>query len=80
VAKQIVPNNPDSIIERIPTIKIPTLILWGHNDPVIPLEHAHRFNKEILNSKLEVIQKCGHVPHEEKPEQTAEFINKFFND
>lgn len=78
VAKQIVPNNPDAIIKRIPKIRIPTLILWGDNDPVIPREHGHRFNKEIQNSKLEVIQECGHVPHEEKPEETSEFITKFF--
>lgn len=80
VAKQIVPDNPDSIIQRIPNIKIPTLVLWGHNDPVIPIEHAHRFHQEIVNSKLEVIQQCGHVPHEEKPEQVASSIIQFFKD
>ena len=78
VAKQVVPVNHNSIIEKIRTISIPTLIIWGEQDPVIPVAHAHRLHREIPNSRLEIIPECGHLPHEEKSQLTTEFIRQFF--
>jgi len=53
-------------------IALPTLIIWGEHDKVIPLENAYRFKSEISNSELVVIEKAGHLPFDENP--TA-FIN-----
>jgi pimeloyl-ACP methyl ester carboxylesterase len=66
-----------SYAERIPDIKNRTLIIWGENDSWIPLESGHRFNKDLSHSTLVILPECGHVPQEEKPEQTAKIIIDF---
>jgi pimeloyl-ACP methyl ester carboxylesterase len=76
-AKQIVPANPDSLAALIKTIDVPTLIIWGANDPAIPLEHGKRFHRDIQNSTLVIIAKCGHIPQEESPEETVNAIANF---
>jgi pimeloyl-ACP methyl ester carboxylesterase len=64
-------------IERIPELRIPTLIIWGENDTWIPLANGRRFHREIENSQLAVIPECGHVPQEEHPGKTARLISTF---
>jgi pimeloyl-ACP methyl ester carboxylesterase len=76
-AKQILPSNPDSISALIKKIEVPTLILWGEDDPAIPVEHARRLNLAIRNSTLAIVPKCGHIPHEEKPEESVDAILNF---
>jgi pimeloyl-ACP methyl ester carboxylesterase len=76
-AGQIVPANPDSISALIKTIAVPTLIIWGANDPAIPLEHGQRLHRDIQNSKLVIIPNCGHIPQEESPEETVNAISNF---
>ncbi|MGI9567739.1 MAG: alpha/beta fold hydrolase [Nitrosopumilus sp.] len=56
---------------------IPTLILWGIHDKVIPLEHSKFFKDSIDNSQLEVIYDAGHAPFAEKPTQVSELLKKF---
>jgi pimeloyl-ACP methyl ester carboxylesterase len=76
-ARQIVPSNPDSISALIKTIAMPTLIIWGANDPSIPLEQGQRLHQDIRNSKLVIIPNCGHIPHEESPEESVNAILNF---
>jgi pimeloyl-ACP methyl ester carboxylesterase len=76
-AKQLVPANPDSISALIKTIEVPTLILWGSEDPAIPVEQARRLHQDIRTSWLVVIPRCGHVPHEEAPEESLRAILDF---
>jgi len=63
--------------QKISGIKVPTLIIWGENDPWIPIEDANRFHKDISGSTLVVIPKCGHVPEEEKPAEVVKAILDF---
>ena len=56
---------------------IPTLIIWGVEDKVIPLQHSELFKKSISNSHVEIIQDAGHAPFTEKPEQVSELIRNF---
>ena len=56
---------------------IPTLILWGVHDKVIPLEHSKFFKDAITNSRLEVIDDAGHAPFAEKPDQVCELLRNF---
>jgi pimeloyl-ACP methyl ester carboxylesterase len=64
-------------IRRIPEIKNRTLILWGEKDRWIPLDVGRRLQKEIPASTLAVIASCGHIPQEEKPDETAKLIAEF---
>jgi pimeloyl-ACP methyl ester carboxylesterase len=76
-ARQIVPANPDSISALIKTIAVPALIIWGANDPAIPLEHGQRLHRDIQNSTMVIISNCGHIPHEESPAETLDAILNF---
>jgi len=64
-------------IKRISEIKNRTLIIWGENDEWIPVESGHKFRKDLSNSTLVILPECGHIPQEEKPEQTAKIIIDF---
>jgi pimeloyl-ACP methyl ester carboxylesterase len=79
-AKQMVPAHPDSIAQMITTIDAPTLILWGADDTAIPLDHARRLHQDIRNSRLAIIPNCGHIPHEEMPEESLSAILSFLKD
>jgi pimeloyl-ACP methyl ester carboxylesterase len=58
-------------------IKIPTLILWGKRDDVLPLKDAFRIKEKIRDSELKIIPKARHSPHREAPEELAENIIQF---
>ena len=50
-------------------VNIPTQIVWGHQDQLVPLECGEMFRDAIPGAKLLVIDKCGHLPNIEKPEE-----------
>ncbi len=76
-ARQCIPANVDELLAKVKAITVPTLILWGREDGIIPLRVGELLHQAIPNSTLEIIEQCGHVPHEEKPEETIERISKF---
>ena len=65
------------IEQDLRTIEARTLIIWGANDELIPLAAGRKMNSLIKDSKLVIIEKCGHVPQEEMPERVSEEITKF---
>jgi pimeloyl-ACP methyl ester carboxylesterase len=54
-----------------------TLILWGEHDRILGTKDAHKFHKLLPKSQLKWINKCGHVPHLEKAQITADYILEF---
>jgi len=56
--------------ERIRELKLPTLILWGGRDRLVPPSVAEQFKRYIAGSELVVFDELGHVPHEEDPLRT----------
>jgi pimeloyl-ACP methyl ester carboxylesterase len=79
VARQAVPENFEDFTAQYPTICVPTLILWGREDRVIPLSIGEKLDHDIPNTKLVILDEVGHVPQEENPEATIEAILKFLN-
>jgi len=67
---------PDHLT-RIRSIKTPTLIIWGENDKLIPIENAQKFHADLPNDTLVVLEKTGHVPMEENPNRTVDAIRLF---
>ncbi len=65
------------LANKIFQIKHPTLILWGDNDRILGTTDAKKFQRAIANSHLIWISQCGHVPHLEQPQTTAEVMLKF---
>jgi pimeloyl-ACP methyl ester carboxylesterase len=62
---------------RIKELKVPTLILWGGRDRLIPLEYAGLFNRDIAGSELVVFDDLGHVPQEEDAARTVSAAKAF---
>lgn len=56
---------------------LPTLIVWGDQDRIIPLVHAYQAHEAMPNSRLEVMHGCGHFPHVEDPIRFAEILADF---
>jgi 2-hydroxy-6-oxonona-2,4-dienedioate hydrolase len=70
----------DDVLDgRLGAIDKPTLILWGREDKLIPLSFGERFHREIMNSRLQIIDNCGHVPQLERPAQYAAAVLEFFS-
>jgi pimeloyl-ACP methyl ester carboxylesterase len=63
--------------EKISKITSPTLILWGDSDRILGIQDAEKFKTAIAESRLVWVNQCGHVPHLEKPEETAAEILSF---
>lgn len=59
------------------TMTRPTLIIWGENDREVSIEDGRRIHEQIPNSRLFVFRECGHLPHEEYPEQFVELVSEF---
>lgn len=66
-----------SFNDRIKEINIPTLILWGENDGLFPVEIAHIIHNNINNSKLHIFKKTGHAPQFEHPVKVAVHLHRF---
>lgn len=62
---------------RIATLKLPTLILWGGRDRLIPPENAQHFARDIAGSRLVLFDGLGHVPQEEDPARTVAVLREF---
>jgi pimeloyl-ACP methyl ester carboxylesterase len=74
LAKSAIRNN---LGEELNQIKQPTLLVWGNNDTITPPFVAREFNRLIPNSELYFIDKCGHAPMMEVPEEFNGILHKF---
>lgn len=76
-ARQLIPKDLDQLAKRYATITVPTLLLWGDHDPLVPRWVATKLEKTLPNCRLVIIPECGHIPQEEKPEETARILSEF---
>ncbi|HWC53241.1 MAG TPA: alpha/beta hydrolase [Chitinophagaceae bacterium] len=58
-------------------IQAPTLLIWGKQDPITPVEVAPQFQQLIKNSELIILDECGHVATQEKPEEFYFHLTSF---
>jgi pimeloyl-ACP methyl ester carboxylesterase len=74
LAKSAIRNN---LGEELNQIKLPTLLIWGNNDTITPPFVAEEFHKLIPNSELHFVDKCGHAPMMEVPDEFNAIVYKF---
>ena len=74
LAKSAIRNN---LGEEVRQIKQPTLLIWGNNDAITPPFVGQEFHKLIPNSELHFIDRCGHAPMMERPEEFNTILHKF---
>ncbi|CAA7401663.1 unnamed protein product [Spirodela intermedia] len=71
----------DRKLSDLPKISQPTLILWGEQDQIFPLELGHRLCRHLEgNSRLVVIKKAGHAVNIEKPKEFCKHLKSFLID
>jgi 2-hydroxy-6-oxonona-2,4-dienedioate hydrolase len=74
LAKSAIRNN---LGEELNNISQPTLLIWGNNDTITPPFVAREFQRLIPGSELHFIDKCGHAPMMEQPEEFNVILDKF---
>jgi len=74
LAKSAIRNN---LGEELNQIKQPTLLIWGNNDTITPPFVGREFHRLIPNSELHFIDRCGHAPMMEVPEEFNQILHKF---
>jgi pimeloyl-ACP methyl ester carboxylesterase len=57
--------------------KVPTMLVWGDHDPIIPAKHGIAAHKQIPHSRLELIDDAGHFPYRTNPRKFAATLRDF---
>jgi pimeloyl-ACP methyl ester carboxylesterase len=60
--------------------EMPSLIVWGDADPIIPVEHARAAHEAIPGSRLEIFEDVGHFPHCEAPMRFVQVLTEFIEE
>jgi len=76
LAKSAIRNN---LGEELSQIKQPTCLIWGNNDTITPPFVGKEFNRLIPNSELHFVDKCGHAPMMEVPEEFNRILDAFLD-
>ena len=71
-------HNP-SLPHYLSGVRTPTLIVWGRQDAIVPLECGELFHQALSNSRLQVIDQCGHSPQIEKPQEFNQGVSEFLS-
>ena len=77
LAQRLRQFKPGENASQVRELKLPTLILWGARDRLIPPENARRFAADIAGAELVMFDRLGHVPHEEDPAATLVAVRRF---
>jgi pimeloyl-ACP methyl ester carboxylesterase len=64
-------------MDRLPEVRVPTLIIWGENDSIIPVRDANEFERLIPDSRKVVMQETGHIPMAERPQAFNDLLLDF---
>ncbi len=76
-ALQIMPEGWAEYAAGYREIDVPTLLLWGRHDRVVPLSVGEKLLSVLPRARLEVLEECGHLVPEELPEDSLEIVLEF---
>ena len=65
------------LTSRLTEIAAPVMFVWGAEDPLFPLAHAHRAHAALPGSRLAVIEGAGHTPQAERPDEFNRVVGRF---
>lgn len=74
IMKRLAKEDLEDLVKKI---RIPTLIVWGEKDDVLPVKDAYQIKEQIKHSEIKVIPRVRHGPHREVPEQLAEIVFQY---
>ncbi len=70
----------DLVVDRLHEIRQPVLVVWGEQDGIVPLAHAHRAARLLPRGRCRTIPDCGHMPHLEQPQEFRRRVDEFLAD
>jgi pimeloyl-ACP methyl ester carboxylesterase len=76
-ARLIRPADLEAIVARYRDLDVPSLLLWGRADRVVPLAVGERLARDLPNARLHVLERCGHLPAEELPSESYALLERF---
>lgn len=79
-ARNLVPPDVATFYQRFGDITCPTLVLWGQQDRILPVRSAQRFAADLPCADLNIFPNCGHAPHLEYPDETADCIKQWIKE
>jgi len=65
------------ILHQLSEITVPTLVIWGKDDPVLPIAHAYVAVQGLANACLHIFERCGHYPQIEHTEEFNQLVLEF---
>jgi pimeloyl-ACP methyl ester carboxylesterase len=68
------------VADLLPHISTPTLLIWGREDRITPIHVAYEFESMIPDTKLAVVNECGHAPMMEKPDEFNFALQQYLNE
>jgi 3-oxoadipate enol-lactonase len=79
-ARLIKPKRLAHYVPRLKTIHLPTLLIWGREDDIVPVRFGRRLARDLPNARLIVFEHCGHHPHQECPDKVVAALKRFARD
>jgi pimeloyl-ACP methyl ester carboxylesterase len=76
-AKYLWPIPNRGLARRLHRVAAPTLIVWGASDRIASPRYAEAFRQRIRGARVEIVERAGHLPHEEQPARLAEMTTSF---
>jgi pimeloyl-ACP methyl ester carboxylesterase len=76
-ARSIVSETGDAVASRYRGISEPTLIVWCRKDPIVPLRAGQRLKRTLPNARIAVLERCHHLPQDERPTALVGLIRSF---
>jgi 4,5:9,10-diseco-3-hydroxy-5,9,17-trioxoandrosta-1(10),2-diene-4-oate hydrolase len=67
------------LVDRLADLEMPTIIVWGTRDRVLPYSQAKEAVTRLQEGALELFPDCGHLPHVEQPDRFAAILSRFLN-
>jgi pimeloyl-ACP methyl ester carboxylesterase len=66
--------------DRLPELRMPTLLIWGRHDHIFPASHAQAAKGRIPNGRLEIFDDSGHTPQMEEPDRFNRLVLDFLQE
>jgi 4,5:9,10-diseco-3-hydroxy-5,9,17-trioxoandrosta-1(10),2-diene-4-oate hydrolase len=64
----------------LPGVAMPTLLVWGRQDRIIPVNACQLYQRAIKGAQTRVLDRCGHMPEMEKPEEFVKVVLAFLKE
>jgi pimeloyl-ACP methyl ester carboxylesterase len=68
------------VLDELPRLAVPTLVVWGERDRILPVHHARDAVARLERGRLAIIPDCGHAAWLERPDRFAEILGGFLDE